>query len=249
MVKYLNAYDRALINIGNTLEQMGQITAGLLTQAIEAFVAQDLPNAQAVISRDDEIDTLDETIEREALDLISLQQPVDYDLRFLNAAMHISRELERISDYSCDIAEAVLQLHQTEPFFKPLTDLTRMVEAVQGMLAQSLKAHFDKDLVTASQMDTIDKAVDDIFNSLQQELVGYMKTQPECIEQASVILLVIRYLERIGDHIVNISEMTIFAETGERHPFKAAKPSVQQKHREDGVSKVENGRRSGTIYG
>jgi phosphate transport system protein len=144
-------------------------------------------------------------------------------LRFLNAAMRISRELERINDYACDIAEAVLQLHQTVPFFKPLTDLTKMASLVQAMLAKSLKAHFEKDLAAAGQLDDDDCVVDEIFALLLRELVDYMKKAPECIEQASVILLVVRYLERIGDHVVNIAEMTIFMETEERHPFKAKK--------------------------
>lgn len=225
MVKYLNAYDRALIEIGNTLEQMGQLVTKQLTEAMQSFAAQDAALAQTVVDRDDAVDRRDENIEREALELISLQQPVDYDLRFLNATMRISRELERISDYSCDIAEAVLQLQQVKPFFKPLTDLTQMAALVQAMLMKSLKAHFEKDLPAAREMDDDDQAIDEIFTLLLRELVDYMKKAPECIEQASVILLVARYLERIGDHVVNIAEMTIFAETGERHPFKEEKPA------------------------
>jgi phosphate transport system protein len=227
MGKYVNAYDRALIEIKTTLEQMGQLVTAQLAEAMQSFAAQDISLAQTVVDRDDTVDRRDENIEREALELISLQQPVDYDLRFLNAAMRISRELERISDYSCDIAEAVLQLQQAKPFFKPLTDLTKMAALVQTMLTKSLKAHFEKDLSTASEMDDDDWAVDEIFTALLRELVDYMKETPELVEQASAILLVARYLERIGDHVVNISEMTIFAETGERHPFKGEKPPDQ----------------------
>jgi phosphate transport system protein len=220
MVNYINAYERALIEIANTLEQMGQVVVTQLTEAMRAFEVQDIGLAQMVVGRDDKVDSHDENIEREALELISLQQPVDYDLRFLNAAMRISRELERISDYSCDIAEAIIQLQQVKPFFKPLTDLNKMAGLVQTMLAKSLRAHFAKDLSAAREMDDDDQAVDEIFTALLQELVDLMKKTPEYVEQASVILLVVRYLERIGDHVVNIAEMTIFMETGERHPFK-----------------------------
>jgi phosphate transport system protein len=223
VVKYVNAYDRALVQSGESLDKMGQLVEAQLTQAIQSFAVQDDQMAHAVLARDDEVDALDESIEREALDLIALQQPVDDDLRFLNATMRISRELERISDYACDIAEAVFNLHQATPFFKPLTDLTRMAVLVRTMLEKSLKAHFRKDLTAAREMDNDDRAVDDIFSVLLKELVDYMKERSEFIEQASVILLVARYLERIGDHVVNIAEMTIFAETGERHPFKMEK--------------------------
>ena len=90
MVKYVNAYDRALVQSGETLDKMGQLVEVQLTQAIQSFAVQDDQMAHAVLTRDDEVDALDESIEREALELISLQQPVDYDLRFLNATMRIS---------------------------------------------------------------------------------------------------------------------------------------------------------------
>lgn len=223
MVKYLNAYERALQQIGATLNQMSRFTGERLAQAMKSFIEQDDQLAHSVISGDDEIDALDETIEMESIDLISLQQPVDADLRFLIAAMRISRELERISDYACDIAEAVLTLKEKKPFFKPLVDLPEMARLVQEMMEKSLKAHLGKEIGVAMQMDADDDQVDRIFLALLQELMGWMKKGPEYVEQASIILLIARYLERIGDHIVNISEMTIFMETGERHPFKTKK--------------------------
>ncbi|MGE5606447.1 MAG: phosphate signaling complex protein PhoU, partial [Bacteroidota bacterium] len=215
-----NAYDRALQQIGIKLDQMSQMAGERLAKAMRSFIEQDDGIAETVIAGDDEIDALDEEIEMESIDLILLQQPVDADLRFLIAAMRISRELERISDYACDIAEAALTLKEKKPFFKPLVDLPEMARLVQEMMGKSLKAHLGKDVATAKQMDAADDEVDRIFLALLQELMGWMKKGPEYVEQASIILLVARYLERIGDHIVNISEMTIFIETGERHPFK-----------------------------
>ncbi len=223
MVKYFNAYDRALQQIGVKLNQMSELAGDRLAKAMKSFIEQDDQLAHSVISGDDEIDALDETIEIESINLISLQQPVDTDLRFLIAAMRISRELERISDYACDIAEAVLALKEKTPFFKPLVDLPEMARLVQEMMEKSLKAHLGKEIEVAIQMDADDDRVDQIFLALLPELMGWMKKSSEYVEQASIILLVARYLERIGDHIVNISEMTIFMETGERHPFKNQK--------------------------
>lgn len=220
MTRRLNSYDRALLKIGDRMNQMGQLVGDRLAMAVNSFIEQNDNMAEQVINGDDEIDAMDETIEAEAINLILLQQPVDHDLRFLVAAMRISREMERISDYACDIAEVTLWLKVKAPFFKPLVDLPRMAGLVQKMMAKSIKAHCEQDLSAARQMDDDDCEVDHLFQVLLQELLEWMKKSPEYVEQASMILLVVRYLERIGDHIVNISEMTIFMKTGERHPFK-----------------------------
>ena len=220
MVKHLNAYDKSLIEIKEQLLLMSEKVGKRLSEAMHSFIHQDERLAESVLLGDDEIDNLDETIEMNSLNVISLQQPEDHDLRFLAAAMRISRELERIGDYACDIAESTLQLKLKTPFFKPLVDVPKMADLVQAMLRKSLKAHVEKDLAAARQMDDDDNEVDQLFLALLQELTEYMKKGPEYVEQLSTLLLVTRYLERIGDHAVNISEMTIFTESGVRHPFK-----------------------------
>lgn len=223
MLKRLNAYDRALLQIGETLLRMGDLVGKRLSDAMLSLETQDTALATAVASGDDEIDAIHESLEMEALELISLQQPMDRDLRFLAAAMSINRGLERVGDYACDIAEVTILLKDKGPYFKPLVDVPRMGELVQAMMQKSLKAYVDKDLAAARQLDDDDAVVDDLFLALLDELTGYMKKGPEYVDQASNLLLVARYLERVGDHVVNVAEMTIFAETGERRPFKLKK--------------------------
>jgi phosphate transport system protein len=209
-----------LIQIGERLLTVSAEVGNRLEEAMRSLLLQDDHIARSVIDGDDLIDAMEETLEMDSLELISLQQPVDRDLRFLAAAMRISRELERIGDYACDIAKLTLGLKQKTPYFKPLIDIPHMAELVQGMLRKSLKAYIDKDLFLARQLDEDDNEIDALFLSLLEELTEYMKKGPEFVDQASGLLLVNRYLERIGDHIVNIAEMVIFTETGERHPFK-----------------------------
>lgn len=219
IVRRLNSYDRALLRINDKLNQMSELTEKRLADAVNSFIKLNDQMADEVIAGDDEVDNLEEAIEMESINLISLQQPVDYDLRFLIAAMRISRELERISDYACDIVEATIRFKEKMSSLQLPNSLPKLIDLVRKMMAKSLKAHFSKDLTVARQMDGDDNEVDGLFMLLSQELLELMKENPEYVEPASMILLIIRYLERIGDHIVNISEMTIFMETGERHPF------------------------------
>ncbi|MGE5551800.1 MAG: phosphate signaling complex protein PhoU [Bacteroidota bacterium] len=226
MAKRLNAYDQALLVLGERLLGMSDLVGEKLVAAMRSLIEQDENLARSVASGDDDVDLLEESLEMTALELISLQQPIDRDLRFLAATMRISRDLERIGDYACDIGEVTLYLKGQGPYFKPLIDLPRMGDLVQAMMRKSLKAHVEKDLDAAREMHDDDAHVDRLFQSLFAELTDYMKKGPQYVDQASNLLLVARYLERIGDHVVNISEMTIFAETGERHPFKSRKAGM-----------------------
>jgi phosphate transport system protein len=217
---YNNAYERALQHIEEKLLLMSQKVSQRLAAATEAFIRQDEESAGLIVAKDDEIDTLDETVELQSLNLLSLQQPVDHDLRILATLMRVSRELERIADYASDIAKATIRMKRERIGFQPLANLQRLVELVQAMLSKCLVAYTEKDLAAAGQMDADDSAVDQLFESLVTEIIGQMKQDPDWVELGSVSLLIARYLERIGDHVVNIAEMTIFVENGERHPFK-----------------------------
>jgi phosphate transport system protein len=223
MIRHYNAYELALQHIEEELLLMGNKVSQCLAEAMQAFFRQDEESAVVIIQSDDEIDTLDEDVELQSLNLLSLQQPVDRDLRILATLMRVSRELERIADYACDIAKETVRMKQKRIVYKPLANLQRLVELVQTMLGKCLVAFSDKDLVAAGQMDDDDMAVDRLFELLVVEIIGQMKQDHNWVELGSAILLVARYLERIGDHVVNIAEMTIFVENGERHPFKNLK--------------------------
>ncbi|HBK68550.1 MAG TPA: phosphate transport system regulatory protein PhoU [Firmicutes bacterium] len=223
MARIINMYDRALNRIRAEILSMSELVEDRFLKAMESLIKQDEKLAQEIIYGDDQIDKLDEDLEMEALELISLQQPMDKELRLLASVIRISNELERIGDYSCNIAEATLLLADKGPYFKPLEDVSRMGQLVQAMMRKSILAFLKKDLELAWEMHSDDDQVDQVYQHLFKELMDYMKQGPTFVDQASNLLLVARYLERIGDHIVNIAELTIFAENGERYPFKSRK--------------------------
>ncbi|MDN5344546.1 MAG: phosphate transport system protein [Clostridia bacterium] len=220
MGRILNAYDRALLELQQKLLHMGDYVADQVDKALQALKAQDRELARQVVAGDDIADNLDYDIEMAALDLISLQQPCGEDLRTLATVMRVGKELERIGDYAVNIAEVAERLAKLGPYFKPLVDIPRMSDLARAMLRRSLRALVDRDLVAAGEIVRADDAVDRLFEDLYDELVGFMKQGPEYVDQASYLALVARYLERIADHAVNVAEMVVYRETGERRAFK-----------------------------
>jgi len=218
MSRPLSAYDRALLELEQDILRMGDHVETSMVKALEALKRQDTVLAGQVIEGDTLTDDWSYDIEERALELISLQQPLEKDLRILATVMRVGRELERIGDYAVNIAEVALRLAGQGPYFKPLVDIPRMSELAQTMLRKSLEAFVTRKVETAKEVIASDDEVDRLFESLYEELVDYMKKGAQYVDQASYLALVARYLERVADHAVNIAEMVIFRETGVRRP-------------------------------
>ncbi|MGI9950934.1 phosphate signaling complex protein PhoU [Moorellaceae bacterium AZ2] len=218
MQKPLSAYDRAILQLEQDIMRMGEHVRASVAKALEALVKQDVVLARQVIEGDVLTDDWNYSVEEKALELISLQQPLDRDLRALATVMRVGRELERVGDYAVNIAETAIRLADKGPYFKPLVDIPRMGELAQAMLHKSLKAFVARSTSTAREVIPADDEVDRLFESLYEELIQYMKRGAQFVDQASYLSLVARYLERIADHAVNIAEMVIFRETGIRRP-------------------------------
>ncbi|SMB99091.1 phosphate transport system protein [Thermanaeromonas toyohensis ToBE] len=221
MSRPLSAYDRALLELERDILRMGDHVEASVAKALEALKQQDVVLARQVIEDDTLTDDWNYDIEERALELISLQQPLDKDLRILATVMRVGRELERIGDYAVNIAEIALRLAGQGPYFKPLVDIPRMSQLAQGMLRKSLEAFVTRKIETAKEVIASDDEVDRLFENLYEELVDYMKKGAQYVDQASYLALVARYLERVADHAVNIAEMVIFRETGVRRPSRA----------------------------
>ncbi|MGB9859772.1 MAG: phosphate signaling complex protein PhoU [Moorellaceae bacterium] len=220
MEKPLSAYDRAILELEQQIVRLGEYVATGVSQALEALKQQDVILARQVIEGDQVTDDWNYAIEEKVLELISLQQPLDQDLRTLATALRVGRELERIGDYAVNIAEIAVRLADKGPYFKPLVDIPRMSQLAQAMLHKSLNAFLSRSLSVAREVIAADDEVDRLFEALYEELIGYMKKGAQYVDQASYLSLVARYLERIADHAVNIAEMVIFRETGIRRSLR-----------------------------
>jgi phosphate transport system protein len=208
-------FDEDLDTLRRRLLEMGTSAEELVRDAITALTQQDMALAATIIPRDDAVDRMELEIEALCLRLMARQQPLASDLRLIGTALKAVTDIERIGDHAVDIAR-IAQRMSHEMLYKPLVDIPRMGEMARQMLHDSLEAfiHHDLDLVEA--VIAFDDQLDDLYARMQRDLQAVMRRDPASVSQASYLLFVAHYLERIGDHCTNIAERVAFLKTG-RH--------------------------------
>jgi phosphate transport system protein len=207
------AFDEQLEQLERRLLDMGTFVEAMLEKATRALVEHDVNLAREVIADDDAADEMDLEIEQQCMRLLALQQPMSRDLRTIGTVMKVIADVERIGDYSLDIARTAIQLAQID-YFKPLVDIPRMADIVRHMLRQALEALVARDLDQVNRVIAQDDEVDRLWDALRDELQESMQERRELVTQAVPLLLVARYLERVADHTVNIAERVAYMETG-----------------------------------
>jgi len=210
-----HSFDQELESLREDLLRMGTLVSNAIQDAVQSLAKQDLALAKKVIGSDDVIDKLEEDIEDRCMVLIARQQPLARDLRIIGTGLKITTDLERMGDHAYDIASVTLKL-ANQPLIKPLVDIPRMASKVENMLKDSLTAYFELDIARAEKVCQADDDVDSLYQQVFRELLTFMMEDPRTITQATQLLFVARYLERIGDHCTNIAEWTIYMVTGQR---------------------------------
>ncbi|HWI64258.1 MAG TPA: phosphate signaling complex protein PhoU [Symbiobacteriaceae bacterium] len=193
---------------------MGDLVAEMIEQATRSLAHKDSELARKVITADDEIDRLLIDVQMRSMQLLALQQPMARDLRRIGTGMKIVTDLERMADHATDIAEVTLKL-EGEPLMKPLVDIPRMAGLAQEMTRQALTAYVSQDEKLARSMIEMDHEVDGIYSRMFDELLGFMERDPLLVKQATYLLHVAAYLERVADHATNVGEWTIYMLTGQ----------------------------------
>jgi len=214
-----HSYDQELAHLRQALLNMGKAVDKAIDEAVIALAQQDTELAHKVMNYDDEIDQMEIDIEDKCMVLIARQQPLARDLRIIGTGLKITTDLERMGDHAYDIAKIALALNK-QPLIKPLVDIPRMAQMSQKMLKDSLEAYTTLDIGLAEQVCLNDDEVDNIYYQVFRELLTYMMEDPRTITQATQLIFVARYLERIADHATNIAEWTVYLVTGQRRRKK-----------------------------
>ena len=193
--------DRVLL-LGGEAEQA-------LERAMYALTQRDSEVARQVLEEDDRVDHLEVEIDRQCIDIIALRQPAARDLRFVISVAKMAPVLERIADHACNIARAAIDLNN-EPELKSIPDLSLMADHGREMLRSALDAFTTSDAVAAREIITRDNEINDLYNHIFHRLIELMVTEPTTATRDARLLFVAKHLERIGDYVTDICELTVY---------------------------------------
>ena len=209
----VKAFDDEITQLRGLIAEMGGLAELAIRHAMEALVTHDEELAQTVIDGDSKLDALEAEVDQLAVRIIALRAPMADDLRDVIAALKISGVVERIGDYSKNIAKRVGEIDRQKKF-EPLTLIPAMGEIAQGMVRDVLNAYVSRNQQLAVDVIERDEKLDNFYNSIFRNLVSHMMENPSTISSAAQLLFVARNLERIGDHATNVGEMVCYAATG-----------------------------------
>ena len=206
---YHRRLDADLDKLRDRVLLLGGGTETAIQRAIYALTERDNSAAQEVLINDDEIDKLEVELDRLCIDTIVLRQPAARDLRFVISVAKITPILERIADHACNIARVALDLND-EPQLNTYIDFPRMAEHASSMLRAALDAFTSGDASAARDVIARDDEVDEIYERLFHQLIEMMVSDPSTTTRAARLLFVAKHIERMGDYVTDICELTVY---------------------------------------
>ena len=207
-----NRYNKQLELLHNELVSMGELCDTAISLAIKALADDDITLIDKVFETDSEIDEMERTIEGLCMKLLLQQQPVASDLREISSALKMISDMERIGDQASDIAEIAKIIIGRKS--KGEDDLELMAAESVKMVKDSVRAFVEKDEELANKVIKYDDIVDDWFDRIKAELIMLITGNNDDGEYLIDLLMIAKYLERIGDHATNIAEWVIYSITG-----------------------------------
>jgi phosphate transport system protein len=201
--------DNELNGLRDKVLLLGGETEAALERAMHALTERDSELAQQVLEDDDRVDRLEVEIDRQCIDIIALRQPAARDLRFVITVAKMAPVLERIADHACNIARAAIDLNN-EPELAAVAELRKMSEQALGMLRAALDAFTANDAIAAREVIESDAKINDLYNYIFHRLIELMTTEPATATRNARLLFVAKHLERIGDYVTDICELTVY---------------------------------------
>ena len=209
-----NRFDSQLAQLNNELIGMGSMIEEAIATAVKAVMNGDVEAAKQVMERDMDINHTERDIEALCFKLLLQQQPVARDLRQISSALKIITYMERMGDQAADICEILVEsesiAHSQLPKY-----IKNMAEETIFMVTTAVEAYVKKDLGMAEMVVDYDTKIDNMFSQIKADIMDGIRRSTHGDEQAIDILMISKYLEKIGDHAENIAKWVVFSITGE----------------------------------
>jgi phosphate transport system protein len=205
----VQGFEDELRTLSERLVKMAERASSQISLAMEALTERQDELARRVVATDGVIDDDESEIDELAMRILATRHPVASDLRFITMSLKFVVDVERIGDLAAGIAKRALELNRLPPL-EPRQDLTRLASLVQKNLHLGLDAFVRKDASLASEVIRADLEIDRLNANLFAELIAHVATDPSTVTRVLPLTSVSRYLERMGDHVKNLAEETIF---------------------------------------
>ena len=207
-----NKFDSQLEKLNLELITMGALCEDAISASVKGFLDDDDALCQKAVETEDEINRKERDIESICMKLLLEQQPVARDLRVISSALKMISDMERIGDQAYDIAEIAKFIKNSNK--KPKIHIRDRAAAATKMVTDSVDSFVKKDVELARAVMAYDDKVDNLFNCVKDELVQLITEDKANGEFCIDLLMIAKYLERIGDHAVNIAEWVEYSITG-----------------------------------
>ena len=206
----MKRYGEELQSVFDELIRMASYAVGAVRKAQAALERGDAAAAKNIVEGDENVNRFEKEIEQRALRIIIKYQPVANDLRDVTGALKMITDIERIGDQAADIASVFLKIGEAVKD----DDLSAMFAHVADMATAAVNAFVNGDRKIAEKTIALDDRSDEMFASIKDKMCERLKSRPEEAEKIIYIMMIAKYLERIGDHAVNICEWAVFVKTG-----------------------------------
>lgn len=206
-------FEEELTELKTELAEMCRLTEQMISDAITALVKCDRELGKSIGMYDKRVDEYEMAIEKKCMRILLRQQPVAKDFREVSTILKMITDVERFGDQAADIGDIVYTMPGDE-YVEKLTHITAMGNLAVKMARESVNSFIGNDEALADEVVALDDRMDELFLTVKSELVELIKKDGKNGDRGIELMMVAKYLERIGDHAVNVAEWTKYNETG-----------------------------------
>lgn len=211
-------FEDELAELKTQLVEMCRLTEQMIQDAITALVNRDRELGKSISVMDKRVDEYEMAIEKKCMRILLKQQPVAKDFREVSTALKMITDIERFGDQAADIGELVYSM-PGDKYIKELIHTKAMGALAIKMVRESVNSFINNDANLADEVIMLDDQMDELFVTVKTELIELIKKDGNNGDQGIELMMVAKYLERIGDHAVNVAEWTKYNETGVHQKF------------------------------